>query len=93
MELHTLLKQIDATRELINIKRPLAPKEIKELDVYFRIGTTYTSNALEGNTLTLTETKILLEDGLTAGIYFCNYKRPPWWKQDRWGISQLHSRV
>ena len=67
MELHALLKQIDATREWINIKRPLAPKELKELDAYFRIGTTYTSNALEGNTLTLTETKILLEDGLTAG--------------------------
>ena len=67
MELHAILKQIDATREWISIKRPLAPKEVKELDAYFRIGTTYTSNALEGNTLTLTETKILLEDGLTAG--------------------------
>jgi len=67
MELQALLKQIDATKSWIGKKRPLAPKEVKELDAYFRIGTTYTSNALEGNTLTLTETKILLEDGLTAG--------------------------
>jgi len=67
MELHALLKQIDETREWIKAKRPLAPKEVKELDAYYRIGTTYTSNALESNTLTLTETKILLEDGLTAG--------------------------
>lgn len=67
MELKALLERIDATKMWISSKRPLAPKEVKELDAYFRIGTTYTSNALEGNTLTLTETKILLEDGLTAG--------------------------
>ena len=67
MELQALLKQIDTTKAWISDKRPLAPKEVKELDAYFRIGTTYTSNALEGNTLTLTETKVLLEDGLTAG--------------------------
>jgi Fic family protein len=28
---------------------------------------TYTTNALEGNSLTLTETKVLLEDGITVG--------------------------
>jgi len=67
MELQAIIKRIDITKELISDKRPLAPKEVKELDAYFRIGTTYTSNALEGNTLTLTETKVLLEDGLTAG--------------------------
>jgi len=67
MELQDLIKRIDTTKEWIANKRPLAPKEVKELDAYFRIGTTYTSNALEGNTLTLTETKVLLEDGLTAG--------------------------
>jgi len=67
MELQALIKRIDVTKKLISDKRPLAPKEVKELDAYFRIGTTYTSNALEGNTLTLTETKVLLEDGLTAG--------------------------
>ncbi|MEN6565267.1 MAG: Fic family protein, partial [Veillonellales bacterium] len=43
------------------------PEEIKELDAYFKIGLTYSSNALEGNTLTISETKVLLEDGLTAG--------------------------
>jgi Fic family protein len=67
MELNDFLKRIDATKIWIDDKRPLTTKEVKELDAYFRIGTTYTSNALEGSTLTLTETKILLEDGLTAG--------------------------
>ena len=65
--IQTLLKRIDETKAWINSRRPLAPKEVKELDAYFRIGMTYASNALEGNSLTLTETKILLEDGLTVG--------------------------
>ena len=32
---------------------------------YYRVGLTYTSNALEGNSLTESETKIVIEDGLT----------------------------
>ncbi|MCL2352674.1 MAG: Fic family protein [Firmicutes bacterium] len=67
MEIQALLKKIDKTKALIDSRRPLAPEEVRELDAYFRIGMTYSSNALEGNTLTLTETKVLLEDGLTAG--------------------------
>ena len=67
MDIKALIKRIDDMRVWIERRRPLAPKEAEELDAYFRIGMTYTSNALEGNTLTLAETKILLEDGLTAG--------------------------
>lgn len=62
-----LLNKIDAYRAVINSRRPLTPEEVKELDGYYRIGTTYSSNALEGNSLTLTETKVLLEDGITVG--------------------------
>jgi Fic family protein len=67
MNAQTLLERIDRTKAWIDARRPLAPEEVRELDAYFRIGTTYASNALEGNTLTLSETKVLLEDGLTAG--------------------------
>ncbi len=63
----TLLKRIDEYKSLIDSRRPLKPEEIKELDNYFRISTTYSSNALEGNTLTISETKIILEDGITIG--------------------------
>jgi len=62
-----LLKRIDANRENIKARRPLTAAEVKELDAYYKIGTTYTSNALEGNSFTLTETKVLLEDGITVG--------------------------
>ena len=67
MIIQSLLKRIDENKALIDKRRPLAPEEVKNLDAYFRIGLTYSSNALEGNSLDLTETKILLEDGLTVG--------------------------
>jgi Fic family protein len=67
MDIQALLNKIDRTKALIDSRRPLSREEARELDAYFRIGATYSSNALEGNTLTLTETKVLLEDGLTAG--------------------------
>lgn len=38
---------------------------MKSLKEYYRIGLTYSSNALEGNSLTESETKIVIEDGLT----------------------------
>lgn len=34
---------------------------------HFRIGLTWASNALEGNSLTETETKVVIEDGITIG--------------------------
>ena len=66
-QLNMLLKKIEENRAKINAYRPLSKEEVKELDNYYRVGLTYSSNALEGNTLTISETKVLLEDGLTAG--------------------------
>jgi len=62
-----LFKKIDRYAATIRGYRPLSEDEIKELDAYFKIGVTYSSNALEGNSLTLSETKVLLEDGITVG--------------------------
>ncbi|MEA4982538.1 MAG: hypothetical protein VB066_07455 [Paludibacter sp.] len=45
--------------------RPLPPETLKSLRDYYRVGLTYSSNALEGNSLTESETKIVIEDGLT----------------------------
>lgn len=67
MELNQLLERIDANRQRVKERHPLTPAEIKELDQYYKIGITYSSNALEGNALTLAETKVLLEDGITVG--------------------------
>ncbi|MFA6535104.1 MAG: Fic family protein [Candidatus Babeliales bacterium] len=61
------IKEIDELQKQINASRPLKKKLRDNLKEYFKIGVTYSSNALEGNSLTETETKIVLEDGLTIG--------------------------
>ncbi len=66
-ELSVLLNEIDALKEKINGLRSLTEKEQEQLQAYYKIGLTYTSNALEGNSLTETETKVVIEDGLTIG--------------------------
>ena len=40
---------------------------LKSLRAFYRVGLTYSSNAIEGNSLTETETKVVIEDGLTVG--------------------------
>ncbi len=62
-----LLTKIDRNAAAIRAYRPLSEEEVRELDAYYKIGTTYSSNALEGNSLTISETKVLLEDGITVG--------------------------
>lgn len=45
----------------------LPPELVKNLDDWFRVELTYTSNAIEGNTLTRRETALVVEKGLTVG--------------------------
>lgn len=47
--------------------RPLNAALARNLDDWFRVELTYTSNALEGNTLTRMETAVVIEKGLTIG--------------------------
>ncbi|HJD55598.1 MAG TPA: palindromic element RPE5 domain-containing protein [Rickettsia endosymbiont of Pyrocoelia pectoralis] len=53
-------KQLDALR-------PLSSELAKNLEEWFKVELTYTSNAIEGNTLTRKETAIVVEKGLTIG--------------------------
>lgn len=59
------IQEIDKLNKEIQSFRPLPKELVKQIKEYFRIGLTYSSNAIEGNTLTETETKVVLEDGLT----------------------------
>ncbi len=67
MSISSLLKEIDLLQNEIDQYRPLDEYAQGQIKEYFRIGLTYTSNALEGNTLTESETKIVLEEGITIG--------------------------
>jgi len=46
--------------------RPLPPELVTNLEDWFRVELTYTSNAIEGNTLTRQETALVVEKGLTV---------------------------
>ena len=54
----------DNNKELLSF-RPIPKETLKSLREFYRVGLTYTSNALEGNSLTETETKVVIEDGFT----------------------------
>lgn len=60
-------QQNDEYKSKIDAHRPLSADTLAQLKAYYKISLTYTSNALEGNSLTLTETKIIIEDGITIG--------------------------
>lgn len=62
-----IFDKIDNYKVAIDKVRPFEGALLKQLQDYYRVGLTYSSNALEGNTLTISETKVLLEDGLTVG--------------------------
>lgn len=47
--------------------RPLPQALVKNLEDWFLVELTYTSNAIEGNTLTRAETALVVEKGLTIG--------------------------
>ena len=59
-----LLEKIDRKRAELDTRRPLTEGEIERLTEEFAVEYTYNSNAIEGNTLTLRETDMVLR-GLT----------------------------
>ncbi|HBS86879.1 MAG TPA: cell filamentation protein Fic [Bacteroidales bacterium] len=62
-----IFSEIDQLQIKIEKIRPLSEDQNLELRRYFNIGLAYSSNAIEGNTLTESETKAVIEDGLTIG--------------------------
>ena len=67
MKFDNRIKEAEQLQREINAMRPLSKHALKQLKEYYRIGLTYSSNALEGNSLTESETKVVLEDGITIG--------------------------
>lgn len=61
------MTKIDLYQQAINKLRPFEGENLTQIKNFYKIALTYSSNALEGNTLTESETKVLLEDGITIG--------------------------
>jgi len=57
---------IDEKKKVLDNKRSLPVNTVKSLRENMLIEWTYNSNAIEGNTLTISETKVVLE-GITIG--------------------------
>ena len=58
--------EVDKLKEMLDKKRPLSKETIKSLKESVNLEWTYNSNGIEGNTLTLRETQVVLE-GITVG--------------------------
>ena len=62
-----LERRIAEKKKQLDAYRPLDLGIVRRLHEDFRVEATYHSNAIEGNTLTLAETEMVLEYGLTIG--------------------------
>ncbi|MBI5823802.1 MAG: Fic family protein [Chloroflexi bacterium] len=62
-----LLARIDEKKSKLDALRPLPSAAVNRLKEQFTAEWIYNSNAIEGSTLTLRETQLILETGLTIG--------------------------
>ncbi len=67
MNIDLILKDIDLLKNRLDGFRPLSDNQTSNLKRLFDIDFTYNSTAIEGNTYTLQETRIVLLDGITVG--------------------------
>lgn len=62
-----LLARIERKKRALDERRPLPRDALNRLREEIRLAHTYHSDAIEGNTLTLQETKLVIEEGITIG--------------------------
>lgn len=62
-----LLERIETKKAQLDRLRPLPQAALRRLEEQLMVEWIYNSNAIEGNTLTLRETQLILETGLTIG--------------------------
>lgn len=64
-DINALLSGVDALKARLSAKRPLPPEALTKIQNAWDIENTYESNRIEGNTLTLQETALVVNEGLT----------------------------
>lgn len=62
-----LLTRLEEKKGRLDLQRPLSTAITRRLHKDLRIRLTYHSNAIEGNTLSLRETQVVIEEGITIG--------------------------
>lgn len=66
-ELKELFERVQNKKELLDSKRPLSPAVLNRVREGLYLEWNHHSNAIEGNTLSLNETRLVLEEGITIG--------------------------
>ena len=64
-DINVLLKEVDVQKEHLSALRPLPEEALKKIQDALDIEYTYESNRIEGNTLTLQETALVVNEGVT----------------------------
>jgi Fic family protein len=64
--MEALLRQIDEKKEALNRLRPLSHAQLQKLEEALFVEYTFDSNRIEGNTLTLQETGLVIQKGITV---------------------------
>jgi Fic family protein len=62
-----LLHSIEGKKRELDALRPFSTELVRKLEEQFTVECTYNTNAIEGNTLTLRETELVINRGLTIG--------------------------
>lgn len=63
--LDKMLERISSKKIALDRLRPLPSIALKSIKESLTLEWTYNSNSIEGNTLTLVETKLIIEEGIT----------------------------
>ncbi|MDR1984048.1 MAG: Fic family protein [Prevotellaceae bacterium] len=66
-QLTTVLQQADTLKARMQAARPLDVEALAKIKAAFEMEYTYESNRIEGNTLTLQETALIVSEGVTIG--------------------------
>lgn len=64
--MNDILKRLTQKKKELDNKKPLAVDVLKNLEEWLKVELTYSSNAIEGNTLTRIETAEVIEKGISA---------------------------
>jgi len=65
--MNDVIRSIAEKKARLDALRPLSAAALERLEHYYDIELTYTSNAIEGNTLSAVETTLVIEKGITVG--------------------------
>jgi Fic family protein len=109
LELENRLQEIDKLKRKWDKCRPLNQLQLRKMEEFFHTSYTFESNRIEGNTLSLQETHLVINEGITIGgksmhehLEVINHKEAIELIQDivlnkipfnSYGLNQLHQLV